>query len=118
MGHLFAKFLRDTPDMGRLIFAIFWTACTLTPLLIGALPEIGLVERSIYLLFPAFGIFFTWHSWLLLRRWRSLRTETVGGVTFYIWIEKNGRECRATKDPRGDWEADDGDGDGDGGGGD
>jgi uncharacterized membrane-anchored protein YitT (DUF2179 family) len=119
MGHLFARNLCDKRGMARLIFAVLWTLLTAAILLGGGFAGSSQGERLIFALFPIFGLFFTWLSWLHLRRSRSLRTEIVGGVTVYVWIDFNGREERSTADPRPEWDAGDGDGDsGDGAGGD
>jgi len=104
--------------MGQLIFAIVWTGIMIFIVAFGGLSGTAPLERALFMLLPIFGVALIWHSWKRLRRWRSLRTETVGGVSVYVWIETDGSECRSTRDPRPDWEDDDGDGDGDGGGGD
>ena len=100
--------------MGQLIFALLWTAMALLLLFFGGIETLAPLERAIFMIFPITGIALTWASWRQLRRRRSLRVETVGGVSVYVWIEMDGTERRATKDPRDDWDSD-GDG-GDGGG--
>ncbi|MEM7720829.1 MAG: hypothetical protein AAF376_00510 [Pseudomonadota bacterium] len=101
--------------MGRLIFCCLWTLFALLMVLLLDLSDLSQMGRVVFYCFPVFGLLCIWLSWLHLRRWRTLRTETDGGVTFYIWTEFNGREMRSTDDPRPDWEAEDGDSDGDGG---
>jgi len=88
---------------------------SLSLLLFGGVAELAPLERAVFMIFPISGVVFTWISWLHLRRRRSLRMETIGAVTFYVWIDLDGTERREMKDPREDWDSD-GDGDGDGGG--
>lgn len=98
--------------MGRFVFATLWTAVTLA-LAVAFGGELEGWERAVFMLFPAFGAVFMWVTWRELRRRSSLRTEVVGGVTVYVWIDLDGRERRSQTDPRPDW--DDAEGDGDGG---
>jgi len=99
--------------MGRLIFAIAWTALTASFALFNTTPDLDGGDRAVFIALPIFGAIFTVFIWLDWRRRRSLRTEIVGGVTVYVWTDLAGRECRSERDPTPDWG--DGDGDGDGG---
>jgi hypothetical protein len=117
MGHLFAEIACDGRGMGQLIFALLWTAIALSLLFFGGLETAAPWERALFMIFPISGIALTWASWRQWRRRRSLRVETAGGVSVYVWIEMDGTEHRSTKDPREDWDSD-GDGDGGDGGGD
>ncbi|MEL6915223.1 MAG: hypothetical protein AAFP13_12065 [Pseudomonadota bacterium] len=95
-------------------FACAWTLFTVF-LAHATFHEAGDVERWLLVGFPVFGLVCMAVAWINARRWRTLRTEEEGGVTWYIWIDAGGRECRSDRDPRPDWEAEEADGDGDGG---
>ena len=97
--------------MYPLIFSILWTGVS-TVLIFSNLEELAPWERGIALLFPLFGLFAIHATWVRWRRRRSLRVEEHGGSTWYVWIEIDGSPRRSRKDPRDDWDADDGDGDG------
>jgi len=103
--------------MSALLFSIFWTVGS-TVLIVATFDQMADWERALAVLFPAFGLVFVHASWVHWRRRRSLRVEQCDGTAVYVWIELDGRERRATKDPREDWNSDGGDGGGDGGGGD
>ena len=102
--------------MFELVFAVLWTVVS-TALIVAGFDGLSQWERSVAMLFPVFGLFAIVLSWRRLRRRRSLRVETEGDSTWYVWIEIDGRERRSTRDPREDWDSE-GDGDGGDGGGD
>ena len=99
--------------MKHMIFGTLWTAGCLY-LLVTSLDGAAPWQQAVFVLFPAFGLLMIWSGYRSWRRWRSLRIETVGGVTIFVWVEFDGTPCRSTEDPRPDWDAADGDGDGGG----
>ena len=93
--------------MFGLIFCILWTVGG-TTLIVTNFGDLVGWERGVALLFPVAGLIATYFAWRDLRRRRSLRTETRDGTTWYVWIELDGSERRSTRDPRNDWDSDNG----------
>ena len=103
--------------MFPLIFSVLWTlGCAL--LIFSNFDQLGPLERPVAILFLLAGAFFVHTTWRQWRRRRSLRVETHGDSTWYVWVEFDGSTKRSTRDPREDWDSDGDGGDGGDGGGD
>ncbi|KPQ17258.1 MAG: hypothetical protein HLUCCO18_05395 [Rhodobacteraceae bacterium HLUCCO18] len=92
-------------------FSFLWTAVCAW-FLFATFDELSPLERSVGIGCVLIGLLLMRTTWLRWRRHRSLRVETDGDSTWYVWIEIDGTPRRSACDPRKDW---DGDGDGDGG---
>ncbi len=99
--------------MHTLVFSIIWTALAALFVLFFDLdpgPEYQKHEqigKVIFTAMPFVGLLFIWDSLRKLRRFRSVRCETIDAETFYVWTELNGSEKRSTVDPRIDWDKED-----------
>lgn len=65
------------------------------------------IGQVIFTAMPFMGLLFIWDSFRKLRRFRSVRCETIKGETVYVWTELNGSEKRSTVDPRIVWDKED-----------
>lgn len=65
------------------------------------------IGKVIFAAMPFVGLLFIWDSFRKLRRFRTVRCETIDGETVYVWTELNGSEKRSTVDPRIEWDKED-----------
>ncbi|MEL6104184.1 MAG: hypothetical protein AAFV87_16965 [Pseudomonadota bacterium] len=97
--------------MYTLVFSVLWTALmAIGVFFISSEVEYQQQEqlfKVVFTLTPFAGLLFIWDSVRKLRRYRSVRFESLDNETVYIWTELNGTEKRSTVDPRVQWDIDD-----------
>jgi len=97
--------------MHTLVFSIIWTVlAAIGAWFITYQPDWQNQEAFVKILFtgmPFAGLLFIWDSLRKLRRSRSVRCETIGKETVYVWTELNGFEKRSNVDPRIEWDQED-----------
>jgi len=97
--------------MNTLVFNIIWTVlAALGAWFIAYEPDWQSQEAFVKIIFTAMpfaGLLFIWDSLRKLRRFRSVRCETIDNETVYVWTELNGSEKRSTVDPRIEWDKED-----------
>lgn len=97
--------------MNKLGFSIIWTVlATLGAGFMTLGPEYqnqGYLFKVMTALFPFFGLPFICDSLRRLRRFRSVRRETIAKETVYIWTELDGSTKSSDLDPRIEWDKED-----------
>ena len=102
-----------------MLFSLFWLTAVIVLTLAtwgGAIHTEEPSVKWVLLGFVAFGVLVVYLSYRRHRRRKSLRIEEEDGTAVYVWVELDGSVRRSRKDPRDDWDGEDGDGGGDGGG--
>lgn len=95
----------------KLGFSIIWTVLmALAGWFITYEPEYEkqtLLYKIIFAVIPFFGLVFIWDSLRKLRRFRSVRCETVDNALVYTWVEVDGSRKSSAVDPRIEWDKED-----------
>lgn len=97
--------------MNTLVFGVVWTVLAVA-LAVGLQlqPEFShqtLFYKVIMMMIPLAGIFVIRDGIRRVRRFRSVRVETLPSGPIFIWTDFDGTELRDKKDPRPQWDEED-----------